>query len=266
MSKITQCNTSVSLTKFFDKPFREKWGLDEYYTDVNKPTIFFGVYNTEEYLRVINHKSLAVVVWGGSDSMALSPVISALNLPHIKHISGSKWITNDLEKAGIKPIYLPISCADNSKLQLKAQPLGECIYVYTAEGQGAYFYGKDYYQRLMEKYGTKIFYISTAHTYTRDQLYNTVLPNCFIGLRIVPHDGLSETVSELGLMGRRVIYNGCEPNALNYTSYEDIIEHIENERKYIGETHEFVAEKMRKFLEIGNEWLNTEYYENREKR
>ena len=50
-----------------------------------------------------------------------------------------------------------------------------------------------------------------------------------MGLRPIEHDGLSNTVSELGLMGRRVIWNGDTPNAINYTSKEEIVELVKQE-------------------------------------
>ena len=240
-----------------------KWNLD-IYRDFKQPSIFFGVYYPFDYQLIISHKSLAVVVWGGSDSMASTDTLKTLNLPHIKHISGSKWITDDLKRAGIKPIYIPISCVDSDKTKLKALPLGKKIYIYTAgEGFNADFYGKQIYDKLIAEYGADMFYVVNAKSYTREQLYNEVMPNCFIGLRLVKHDGLSETISELGLMGRRVVYNGCEPNALNYNSYEDIKAHIDHEMKYIGETFQDVSDKMKKHLEVGNDWLNSDFYNNK---
>lgn len=255
--RIKQCLTSNSI-RFFEKSFCQKWNLNPY-TDQDKPAVFFGAYCDRDYLAIINHRALAVVVWGGSDSMKSPEKLRWLKLPHIRHISGSKWISDDLDRAGLDSINVPISCVDSDKIRIRPFPLGRRVYIYTSATQPE-FYGSEIYIRLMREYGPNMFYLATHKTYNQAKLYNLILPDSFIGLRLVNHDGLSETVSELGLMGRRVVYNGAEPNALNYESYEDVRNHINAERKKVGISNVQLAVKMKKFLDIGSGWLMTENY------
>ena len=87
-------------------------------------------------------------------------------------------------------------------------------------------------------------------------LYN----KCFIGLRLVPHDGLASTVQELGLMGIKCVHNGNSPSALNYNTISDILSHIEKEAKTIGTKDEKLAEEVKKYLTIPNTFFNVDTY------
>ena len=69
------------------------------------------------------------------------------------------------------------------------------------------------------------------------------------------HDGVPTTGYELGLMGRRIIHNGNQPNCLNYKNVDDIVKHINNEYEHRNEDNSMIANKMRKFLDVGDFWL-----------
>ena len=83
---------------------------------------------------------------------------------------------------------------------------------------------------------------------------------CFIGMRLTEHDGLAHTVTELGLMGRRCVWNGGSPNAIPYKNVDDVVVAIEAERECLPDP-EMVAEEMRAYLDIGTDWLDTEWYD-----
>ncbi len=62
-------------------------------------------------------------------------------------------------------------------------------------------------------------------TFTREELVS-VYSQCFINLRLTPHDGCPNTNIEMGLMGRRSIYNGDLPASISWHSVDDICENI----------------------------------------
>jgi len=209
-SIIEQCYVCDSI-KFFEDKIFNKFNFKNKRTnknlpfdiDKNKPLLMFGCYGLGDFNVALNHNSLVLVVWAGSDSMQHNHenMKMFLGRNNIFHISGSKFISEDLDKIGLKYKYIPISLCDHS--EIKSEILGDKIYIYTAKTH-PYFYGKDIYDKLIEHYGEDRFIIANATTYTKDELYS-LYKKCFIGLRLVKHDGLSETVAELGLMGRNII-------------------------------------------------------------
>ena len=82
----------------------------------------------------------------------------------------------------------------------------------------------------------------------------------FIGLRLVPHDGLGSTVQELGLMGIKCVHNGSSPSALKYRNVDDIIKHIENEALTIGLKDEELSKNVDKYLTIPDNFFKVSTY------
>ena len=81
-------------------------------------------------------------------------------------------------------------------------------------------------------------------------------------MRLTPHDGLSNVVVELGLMGRRCISNDWVPNAIPWTpDPARIVATIRAEQVHVGRTDEDTADAVRAYVNIGEAWLDTDYYE-----
>lgn len=260
--RIMQAAVSRSVYFFEDKLF-DKFGFINRRTDKgnafiinkDKPMVMFGCYNEPDFKLVLAHKSDVVIIWAGSDSMSYNydRMKDFVGKSNIHHISGSKFISTDLDAVGLEYTYYPISLCNHD--ELRAKPLGDKIYVYIARGKNdPEFYGKSIYDKLILHYGADKFILANADTYSKEEVYK-LYEECFIGLRLVKHDGLSETVAELGLMGRNVVYNGDTPNSLNYRDIDDIISHIDNESKKAGYVDYKLAERMTDFLNCGTDWL-----------
>ena len=65
-------------------------------------------------------------------------------------------------------------------------------------------------------------------TFTKEELVD-VYSQCFLNLRLTPHDGCPNTNIEMGLMGRRSIYNGDLPASIPWKSVDDICQSIMRE-------------------------------------
>jgi len=109
--------------------------------------------------------------------------------------------------------------------------------------------------------------LSAGATADTDKIvqYNSmsgVYDKCFMGIRLTPHDGLPNTVVELGLMGRRCVWNGNLPNAIPWMKDADIIEAVSKEKDRIGQSFPDIRASMLNHISIGDEWLDTGYYEN----
>lgn len=247
----------------FGKGFKEamelKYNLIPY-REINEPAIFFGCNFTNHTGYLFNHKGLGVVIWAGSDIKVLADIHPKnpfwgdmlKERQNLKHIAISKWIAEDLEKIGLPYISLPVTPHDHS--YIKPCPPGECVYMYNP---GNPIYNGGIYEEVKKRIPYKIIEASTG-TYTRERLLE-VYKECFIGLRFTEHDGLSNTVCEMGMMGRTVINNGGVPNCIHYDSIDSIITFINFAYKS-KEKPELISEEVKKYLDIGEAFLNTEYY------
>lgn len=251
---IKQCCVSRSMS-FFQDDFRKKYDLQSYKSRY-RTAIFFGCYNENDLNRILDHKSLAIVVWGGSDAKK-SHFIRELKLPNIKHIAQSKWIEEDLIKEGITPYQLPVT--PFLIRGLKPSVNGEYIYIYTSRLKPE-MYGSKLYTRLFNVFGREKFIIAHSKTFSKDTLYE-VYSSCFLGLRLLDHDGLGVTNCEMGVMGKYVITNNSLPNSLNYTSFDDIVDLIKDQQKNIGKINNELSQEVKDYLNIGTDWLKEEYYD-----
>jgi len=247
--------------------FLEKYGLSEY-KNPREPVVFFGCYYKksrtswivkypEDFNAVINHKALGIIIWLGSDielidSNALKKIKGKAN---IKHIAENEFIANDLRKAGIKFNKIPIYSGQNIT---NPQPLGDCIYCYVPKHRYNY-YGGQIINELKKLLPNEKFIITSSRQYPKRKIME-FYKQSFIGLRLTKHDGIPHTVVEMGLMGRRCIFNNNLPNSIPWKTIQDIIKTIKIEKKMIGQTNIQIANAMANYFNIGNSWLNENYW------
>lgn len=246
--RIKQMYVSQAVS-FFKQKLLEKYNLISY-RDRKKPVIFNGLYTPSDYHKLIKHKSHKTVIWCGTDAMRIKKHHHLLKKAGtVRHIAKSTFISKTLDKYNIKHIILPITPSSLSK---NYKEKGECIYSYT--GNNRLFYGGNLIDQIKGKVKYKIIEAARS-TFTSDKVYE-IYEKCFMGLRLTKHDGLPNTVLEMGLMGRSCVHNGNIPNALPYTNLQSIIDHINDEYKRRHENSEDLVDKVYEFLNIGEEWLN----------
>ena len=230
--------------------FLRKFKLKAYH-DRDKPCVFFGCYKGRDVMRIINHKGLAVVCWRGTDILGMTKEdIKVLRKPNIFHIAISDYIAKDLDRHGLKYKRFPVTA---TRLKFNPVPLGDAVYTYI-DKRRPHEYGMEIIKKLSGKYN-----IIIGYDYPKEKMPG-IYRHCFIGLRLTRHDGLPNTVIEMGLMGRKCVCNCGLPNAISYINYEDIINAIEAERKKIGVVQFDVARKVFDYLNIGKEWLSEKTY------
>ena len=251
---IKQGRTSKSISGF---SFLEKYNLSEY-RNPRKPAIFFGCYNPpQDFNTIINHRALGIIVWLGGDIELISPyklgeIKKKIN---IKHIAENEFIANDLRKAGIEFKKLPIFSGKNIS---NPQPLGDCIYCYIPKYRYSY-YGGEIVDELRKLLPNEKFIITSGKEYSKEKVIE-FYKKSFIGLRLTRHDGIPHTVVEMGLMGRRCIFNNELPNTIAWKTIHDIIEIIKKEKLMIGQTNIQLANAMVNFFNIGDSWLKENYW------
>lgn len=250
-SNIFQLRCSQSVC-FFEEMMRDKFNLTKY-TDINKPALFFGMYTSTDYKALDSHKGKAIVVWCGGDGKKLHRNLSEAgeSFNNARHIVLSDFLKDDLEKCNIKCELLPIT---PTSLEVNAEPRGDSIYIYIGGHNCEDPYGLNYVSEIEKRTGLNVI-VAFKDSYTREQLLK-VYKNCFIGLRLTKHDGLPNTVIEMGLMGRRCLYNGGTPNAIKWNDIDDICESIMKEynNRHIDDVQQ-VHDAVFDFVNIGTKWM-----------
>jgi len=245
-----QLRTS-SIIYFFDEMFRKKFGFEEYIS-LEKPTVFFGVYRKSDIAAIQLHKGIKIVWLAGSDAMNLKTLHVISKREEFKDaviIAESSWIEKDLDICDIK--YESISLFIDDIYNWRPEPLGDSLYWYGGKNSK---YGKKYLRDVQRAFPDLNIIINDQGDVPRSEMAE-VYKKCFVGIRPVEHDGMSQTVAELGLMGRISIWNGGGPFSVSYNGIEGIIEAIKRLR--LGYNYKLVSKRARGFF-IENEvkWTN----------
>lgn len=226
-------------------------------TNKSMPCLFFGLYGNaqiEKALDWANH-SKVLVWWSGSDALHFLKqpdlVERVKNNPNITHIATVNFIANDLGSVGIAYKKVPLFSLKTSLFE--PSPLGDAIYVY--HPGSAVYCPAPIYNRIRAEFKSQFFIeADNHHTFTQAEMKN-VYKSSFLGLRFTKHDGLAHTAAEIGLTGRKIIWNGDTPNAINYTNDDDILIQIEKviKEKYCPFE---VARKVKEYMEEpSDKWL-----------
>jgi len=261
--RIKQCKMLDRYQKDIFRYFRKQYSLRKY-NDPKKPALFYSLWT---FGRLAAHESFALIIWRGSDIIRERMVKKLTKIAARKntyHIAISSYIANDLKKAGIKYKYIPIVGIDMQKF--KPSMMGDETYVYIPDINNRKYckkYGADIVGKIQKKCKYKINIIQ-SNQYKRNKLIK-IYKKCFCGFRFTSHDGLPNQVIEMGLMGRRSFYNGDIPGSIkwNRNDIDSILENIEKESKKIGTTDFDYANEVKKFIDVGEKWLYTEFWENK---
>jgi len=225
----------------FRRGFIEKYPDIDFlpYTNQESEAFFFGCYGEKQIEQARLHDAKLYLCWTGGDIRWLRKnphLIDSVRGEHITHIAISSFIENDLKEWGIPFISAPVL---PFKTEAEPCPLGDSIYVYKSQSP---LYGRDLNNWVKRHASYKVIECD-FHSYSRKEIFD-IYKKCFVGLRFTPHDGLSNTVCEMGLMGRKVLWNGNTPNALPWNK-DNVLELIE-EAKNVD--YMKVSKDMREFL------------------
>jgi len=270
---------------FFGPRMMEKYNLSRYDKDKHKdePVVFFGCYGRLTKAWIMNHRGLVVIVWSGSDSLRLHE--DTVFVRHVKdrpdrifNIAHSHWIQKDLDHWGLPYIDRVVLPADLSRF--KFEPGGSKVYHYGSK-QREWYYGTTIMKKIRDKWSGNIRYpevvIAGHNAYNQDELYQ-IYKDSFIGVRLTEHDNMALSCIEMGLMGRRSIFNGNIPCAISYGSqYLTYDTDVRKRWVYQNDTlqgkvekmileadrepDKLLAEEMREFVYDDEAWLYTKYYE-----
>jgi len=251
MYRVNQVKISKSVTFFKDKII-ERYGFKEYENDYD-PCVFWGMYRDEDFDFLKNHKGKKIIVWRGSDAMNSAKYSNQLKqISNVTNYSISSFTFNSLKKNNISSILKPIR---PTQIYKNLTPRGDSIYFYHGSGKDSAkkFYGGDLLNEIKKNVPYRI--IEAGHQSYNEKELNEIYKNCFIGLRLTEHDGLPNTVCELGLMGRNCLHNGDLPNCIKYKNLDDIIFNINKEYHLRHFDNTEIVDKVYNYLNITDDWL-----------
>lgn len=248
--KIKQFFASESI-KFTNDFYARKYNLqlvnDSGYKH-DEPCLFCGIYRKEDLHRLLNHKGLRMVLWGGGDAKNKAVTEIVAMIENVINISQSHWITDALKESGIEDIkFVPLPHTDVEYWQ--PCPRGEKVYCYAPN---------EVYNRFLAEEVAKLIPYETIFTnactqYSREQI-REFYKQSFVGIRLRQFDGISATVQQMGLMGRRTIWNGKTPSAIPWKTISDIVKAVNDEYNNVGVT-DSVASDVYNYLCKDNSWL-----------
>jgi hypothetical protein len=225
------------------------------YNNPTEPAFFLSSKYTKFILD--NHTGPAIIIMNDNPVPLETYLEKVKKRKNIYFISVSAIMSNYLDKLGLSYVEFPWEL--EARDEWEAVKKGPCIYVYS-EGPKTNMYGWPTINRIVKKHFPHIKIITTSHYksmqndppfqyYTNEQLED-IYEQCFLSIRLTRFDGLSGTVQDLGCKGIKTIWNGGSPSGLNYEMDNDIINHIRNEEKTIGQKDTQLSEEVKKFLDM----------------
>jgi hypothetical protein len=199
----------------------EKYKLEPI-EDFSKDIVFMGMYRDADFYTLCREIKKCWIVWFGSDAKDLLLDY----VPYTKkatNIAVSKQVQETLKAKGIESIYYPINAVIPS--HYTNVPNGDSLFWYY--GNAPEFYGLDLIDEIEQRLSIPIVRVG-YNELNKTELIN-LYKKCFLNLRLTPHDGCPNTNIEMGLMGRKSIYNGELPCSIKWDSIDSICNTIETE-------------------------------------
>jgi hypothetical protein len=225
--------------------------------DINKPCLFFGCYGNTQILKALSFAdhSPIIIWWSGGDMRHFKnqpDLIKEMKLrTNITHVATVNFIERNLVELNIP--YKKVPLFSHPINNFSVSQLGNSIYIYKPKSN--IYCPVGIYERIKSEFKNIPFIEAQSHLqYTQSELME-IYRRSFLAIRLTKHDGLAHTACEIGLMGKKIIWNGDTPNAIGYQNEDDILIQIENVVKEKYNTF-VIAKKMYDYLNVGEDWLN----------
>ena len=200
----------------------QRYKLQNYH-NTREPSIFFGIYTNDDLNSIKHHNHSAYLMPGGSE------VSNSQYFKEYQFLAISKDIKTRLIQFNIFPTIIQLNLVDRSLFK-PVHNLGTKIFIYDGirkKSDNAYIYGKPFYDKVIEKL-PQYKYIFSSDLNIPYEKMPEIYAQCFIGLRLTPHDGNANMVQEMEVMNIPVVHNHSE-YGLKWRNVEDIVGHINRE-------------------------------------
>lgn len=227
-----QCRIAPSLGDGFAGTPKTAWGTVEY-KDVDKPTVFFGLYGLPDFFALWRHKGRRAILWAGTD---ITHFINGYWLddrgairvdpkPLAQWISKNceSWVENDLEagelaRMGIKAKVCPSYLGDVHKIKPSYKESANPKAYISVSGDDFKAYGWDRIDKIAREnpamtiycYGNKKPWKSKQkNVVVRGRVPQDVMDketsDMQCGIRLNAHDGFSEILAKAVLREQHVM-------------------------------------------------------------
>lgn len=276
-------------TNAFTTKMMTKYKLRPYRSERMTPLLVRGCTNRRKKTRIMQHKGVCVISWGGSDTLYLGeflPFVEYLkaNEDRIFHLVHSHWCKVDLDHFNIPYIHRLIYPGIVSNFQFTPETEGS-VYHY-GQQKRPWYYGTNLLSEIERKWDAyqiteKPEFIYTHHAKHGLSTLLKLYKDSLVGVRLTEHDGIANSVIEMGLMGRRSIYNGELPCAIHYMEnpylefnpevryrwcYQNgglvqrVGDLIQEELEERPMPDKLLSEEMHEFMYDDESWLDTKFY------
>ncbi len=214
------------------------------YVDRTEQTIFFGMYRWEDFHAFLHHKGRKLIVFFGSDALDL-PDEWTDDLKGVEIAANSERVKQTLESKGIEVQRL-IPVNPTLSEQWQCVPKGDNVYWYG--GNAPEFYGLQIIEEIKERL-PGIQFQTTMHGEFNQAELKDIYADCFLNLRLTPHDGCPNTNLQMGLMGRRSVFNGDLPESIKWdpSDIEGLCQIIKTEYDNRKEDNLYIATQFQEF-------------------
>lgn len=226
--------------------YKDKYQLTDY-LDSLKHLYIFGMYRDYDLDVFNSHNSDITIIWCGSDAKNLTKdwAKQIKSKKNVRHISMSGWVQESLLKHKISSKIIQINAVKIIP-ELSNYPNGDFIYFYSSDNAPK-VYNEEYIPQIIEK--TKIPILrGSISVYDKKTLYE-IYRKSFLNLRLTTHDGVPNTNLEMGLMGRKSIYNGDLPYSIKWKNIDSICDSIMEEYENRKKDNIDVSKEYIKFIE-----------------
>jgi hypothetical protein len=197
-------------------------------------SLFFGIYDNTELIRLKNFRGKKYVVFGGSDcddriSNAKIILGKLKNMKNINYIAISQDIKNRLDRLGMRSTLVDFSLLDTNIFK-PVDNIGHKIYIYDGQGNRSkhkdLIYNRNIIDDIMKKLPEYEYILSSELNVSYEEMAK-VYSECFIGLRLTDRDGNANTVQEFKAMNIPIVHNGSD-YGLKWKNVNDVVNHIKN--------------------------------------
>lgn len=222
------------------------------YINKFKPTLFYGCYSYLDLMTIKRHSGLMALYWGGSDILKMKN-INAKFPDRLIHVVQTDKNAIEIKKYfGKEATVRPLIWADKNKFSLV--PLGNCIYSYIGWNRND-FYGIQMIKKISNEFpNTKFIFtrckskpIKNCESYglVNENSLVKIYSRCFCGIRPIGHDGFSQTIGEMALMGRRsgwIYSTKCSDRCIDLNDYIEFISNEMNRKNPDLESRKYIIE------------------------
>ncbi len=228
------------------------------YKNKNKGFLQFGCYNQTDIKRIVKNRRNVIIYWAGSDILIAKRKKWKFE-DNVRHVTGTELARDELESIGMDAMVRPVAEVNPKKFKLS--PLGKKVFCYLP-GKRRNFYGykiiKETAKRLpkttfiLTRYGprNKPFDNAEVHPLVNFERLSELYKESACCIRPTRHEGLSQTLLEIGLCGRNTAHphdNGWGVKCTCVDHYVDFIEGELNNRKAHKDVRKDIIKRVNNF-------------------